>query len=86
MPVLPKGRVAGQPKPDKTTPTQTHLLEMAALGAHERHAVAVVDVGGDGGHSVAGLGVQRVARHQLGAAQGLVDVQPAERVVNGHGL
>lgn len=46
----------------------TDLLQPSALGAHEGHTVVVIDIGGDRGHAVAGLGVKCVAGHQLGAA------------------
>lgn len=65
---------------------ESYLLQTSALGPHEGHAVAVVDVGGHRGHAVASLGVQRVTGDQLGAAQRLVDVQAAEGVVDGHRL
>lgn len=64
----------------------SYLLQTPALGAHKGNAVAVVDVGGDGSHAVPGLGVESVTGHQLGTTEGLVDVQTAERVVNGHRL
>ena len=64
----------------------SYLLQHAAPGAQEDHAVAVVDVGGDGGQPVSGLGVQGLAGDQLGATQGLVDVQPTEVVIDGNRL
>lgn len=81
------GEYESDAEPNQTSvDIQTDLLQTSALGAHEGHAVAVVDVGGDGGHAVAALRVERVSRHQLGAAQGLVDVQTTEGVIDGHRL
>lgn len=64
----------------------SHLLQPSTPGPQEDHAVSVVDVGGDGGQPVPALGEQRLARHQLGPPQGLVDVQAAEVIIDGDGL
>lgn len=64
----------------------SHLFQTSALGADKSHAVAVVDVGGDGSHAVPRLGVESVTGHQLRATEGLIDVQTAERVIDGHRL
>lgn len=64
----------------------THLLKASTLRAHKGNAVAIVDVRDDRGHAVTGLGVESVSGHQLRAAERLVYVQTAERVVDGHRL
>lgn len=64
----------------------SYLLQTPALGANKGNTVAVVDVGGDGSHAVPRLGVECVTGYQLGTTEGLVDVQAAERVVNGYRL
>lgn len=73
----------------RTPPPQklhSYLFQPSTLGANKSYTVAVVDVGGDGGHAVPSLGVESVTRHQLRPTQGLIDVQATERVINGHGL
>lgn len=64
----------------------SYLLQTSALGADKGDAVAVVDVGGHGGHAVASLSVQSVTCDQLGTAERLVDVQAAEGVVDRYRL
>lgn len=64
----------------------SHLFQTSALSADKSHTVAVVDVGGDGSHAVPSLGVESMAGHQLRATEGLIDVQTAERVIDGHRL
>lgn len=64
----------------------SHLFQTSTLGADKSHAVAVVDIGRDGSHSLPSLGVESVTGHQLRAAEGLIDVQTAERVIDGHRL
>lgn len=48
--------------------------------------MSVVDIGGDRGQPVPVLSVHRLTRHQLGAPQGLVDIQAAEVIINGNRL
>ena len=63
-----------------------YLLQLTTACAQEDHTVAVVDVRGDGGQSVPGLRVHGLTRHQLGAPQGLVDIQATEVVIDGDRL
>lgn len=71
------------PPPQKL---RSYLFQTSTLGANKSYTVAVVDIGGNGGHAVPSLGVESVTRHQLRATQGLIDVQTTERVINGHRL
>lgn len=48
--------------------------------------MSVVDIGGDRGQPVPVLSVHRLTRHQLGAPQGLVDIQAAEVIIDGNRL
>lgn len=64
----------------------TDLLQASALGTHKGHTVAVVHIGGHGGHPVTGLGVESVAGHQLRTSEWLVDVQATEGVINRYRL
>lgn len=64
----------------------SYLFQTSTLGADKSHAVAVVDVGGDGSHAVPSLGVESVTGHQLRPTEGLIDVQTAEGVIDGHRL
>lgn len=66
--------------------THAYLLQSATPGAEEGHAVAVIDVRDDRGQPVPGLSVHSQARYQLGAPQGLVDVQPTEVIIDRHRL
>lgn len=66
--------------------SSAYLFQTPTLGADKSHAVAVVDVGGDGSHAVPGLGVESVTSYQLRATEGLIDIQTAERVIDGHRL
>lgn len=72
------------PPPQKKL--RSYLFQTATLGANKGYTVAVVDIGGNGGHAVPSLGVESVTRHQLRPSEGLIDVQTTERVINGHGL
>lgn len=74
-----------RPPPPKKK-LRSYLFQTSTLGANKSYTVAVVDIGGNGGHAVPSLGVESVTRHQLRATQGLIDVQTTERVINGHGL
>lgn len=74
--------------PPSTPPKKrrSYLFQTSTLGANKSYTVAVVDVGGNGGHAVPSLGVESVTRHQLRPTEGLIDVQTTERVIDGHGL
>lgn len=76
--------VARNPPPSQKL--RSYLFQPSTLGANKSYTVAVVDIGGDGGHAVPSLGVESVTRHQLRPTEGLIDVQATERVINGHGL
>lgn len=75
---------AQNPHPKKKL--RSYLFQTSTLGANKSYTVAVVDIGGNGGHAVPSLGVESVTRHQLRPSEGLIDVQTTERVINGHGL